>query len=205
MTDEVEARIEACCRAETYADAATLIVEHYGGGILALLGARLRSHSDADEVFGIFCEKLWAGLPGFAWRCRVKGWAYMLARNAANDFKRAAHNRPGRRTALSDHPSLAAAADAVRTTTANYRRTAVRDRIRALRQRLPEDDQMLLVLRVDHNMSFRDLAAAMADSDHGGAQPPEPATLDREAARLRKRFERVKDRLRALAVEEGLL
>ena len=53
-------------------------------GFLTIWKIRLQP-SDADEVFGMFSEKLCAGLPGFEWRCRVKGWAYMLARNAAND------------------------------------------------------------------------------------------------------------------------
>jgi RNA polymerase sigma-70 factor (ECF subfamily) len=60
---------------------------------------------------------------------------------------------------------------------------------------------MLLILRVDRGMDWRDLAAAMGDEN----APLEGADLDREAARLRKRFERIKDRLRELAREAGLL
>lgn len=201
MHEDLEERIRACCQSEDYATAATLVIEHHGSDILALLISRLGTRTDADEVFGIFSEKLWMGLPGFEWRCRVKGWAYMLARNAANDFRGAAHNRAHRRIPLSQHPSLALLAERVRNTTANYRRTATRDRMRALRERLPPDDQMLLILRVDQELSWRDLVAAMAD----GSQPPDTATLDREASRMRKRFERVKTRLRELAVEDGLL
>jgi RNA polymerase sigma-70 factor (ECF subfamily) len=70
-----------------------------------------------------------------------------------------------------------------------------------LRQTLPPDDQMLLILRVDGGMDFRELAVAMAAND----AVSDDAELDREAARLRKRFERVKERLRELARDAGLI
>jgi RNA polymerase sigma-70 factor (ECF subfamily) len=98
-----------------------------------------------------------------------------------------------------------------RTTTAAFRRTSTKDRVRALRDRLEPDDQLLLVLRVDRGMEFREIAAVLADGEEGStsarsasAEPGE-AQLDREAARLRKRFERVKERLRELAHEAGLI
>ena len=183
-----------------YAAAATLVIERYGGEILAFLRARLRSASDADEVFGSFAEKLWVGLPGFEWRCSLKAWAYRLARNAANDFASAVHNRPGRNLALS-HAPLSRLVDRVRSTTALHHQTGTKDRMRELRETLPPDDQLLLVLRVDREMDWRDIAVAL------GADEPQDhaARLDQEAARLRKRFERVKERLRALAQAEGLL
>jgi RNA polymerase sigma-70 factor, ECF subfamily len=89
----------------------------------------------------------------------------------------------------------------VRTTTVVYRRSEVKDRMRDLRESLPDDDQMLLILRVDRGMDFRELAVALADRDAGLAADE----IDREAARLRKRFERVKARLRELAEEAGLI
>lgn len=193
---EIEARVREACGRSDYATAATLIIEQHGPEILAFLRARLRSGSDADEVFGSFAEKLWVGLPGFEWRCGVKGWAYRLARNAANDFTTAAQNRPARNLALSKNAPLSRLVERMRSTTALYQQTGAKDRMRELRETLPADDQMLLVLRVDRGMDWRDLAVAL------GAAPDD---LDREAARLRKRFERVKERLRELARAEGLI
>jgi hypothetical protein len=60
---------------------------------------------------------------------------------------------------------------------------------------------MLLYLRVDRGMEFREIAVAMARGD----VTLTVAELDPAAARLRKRFERVKERLRSLAAEAGLL
>jgi RNA polymerase sigma-70 factor, ECF subfamily len=198
---ELEARVRKACETAEYAPAATLIVERYGAEIMAFLVSRLRSRSDADEVFAMFAEKLWVGLPGFEWRCTVRSWAYRLARNAANDFAAAAPNRPERNLALSQHASAPQLLERIRTTTAAYRLTGTKDRMRALREQLPSDDQMLLILRIDRGMDWRELATALGDGD----SPLDDAQLEREAVRLRKKFERAKARLRELARADGLL
>jgi len=198
-SDELEEAIGAACTAGNLERAATLAVEGYGGEILAFLIARLRDRSRGEEVFSIFAEKLWVGLPGFEGRCSMRAWAYRVARNAANDYATAAPNRAGRHATLSGNSSLSQLVDKVRSATAIYRRTEVKDRMRELRERLAPDDQLLLILRIDRDMAWRDLAAAMAD------EPLDAEGLDRESARVRKRFERVKDQLRELARSEGLL
>ena len=199
---EAEASIRAACEAGELGRATTLVVEHYGTDIMAFLLARFGTRSAvAEEVFSMFAEKLWIGLPGFEWRCSMRSWAYRLARNAANDFTKAAGNRLERNLALSEHAPASALADRVRTTTEAYRRTAPKDRMRELRKLLPSADQMLLVLRVDRNMDWRELAMLLEED----GDPLDADMLDREAARLRKRFERVKQHLRELAVADGLL
>jgi RNA polymerase sigma-70 factor (ECF subfamily) len=198
---DLEASVRNACSTADYVTAATLVIEGYGGEIMAFLLARLRSRSDADEVFGMIAEKLWTGLPEFEWRCSLRSWLYRLARNAAIDFVTAVQNRPERRVPLSQHPSPSWLVDRLRSATATYQKTAAKDRVRELREQLPLDDQMLLILRVDRGMDWRELAAAMGDEN----APLEGVELDREAARLRKRFERVKERLRELARQAGLL
>ena len=198
---ELETEAQNACQRGDHAAAATLAVEGYGGEIMAFLLARLRSRSDAEEVFAAFAERLWVGLPQFEWRCSLRSWAYRIARNAATDFVSALHNRADRRLPLSQHEGLAELVDRVRSTTAVYRQTHAKDRMRELRETLAPDDQLLLILRVDRGMDFRELAAALGDH----ASTLEPDQLDREAARLRKRFERVKDQLRDLARADGLL
>lgn len=202
MTEaDPEAPIRSACDARDFAAATTLVIETYGVEILAFLIARLRSEARGEDAYGMFTEKLWLGLPGFEWRSSVRSWAYRLARNAANDYATAPQNRPQRNVPLSQHPALSALVDRVRTTTRAYLRTEVKDRVRELRAQLTPDDQMLLFLRVDREMAWRDLALAMADGD----EPLDGAALETEASRLRKHFERVKERLRALAEAEGLL
>ncbi len=179
-------------------EATTLALERYGPEILGLLAARLRSDGDAAEAFSIFAEDLWRGLPGFAWRCSLRAWAHRVARNAANRWavagaRRAALNQPV------PGEVIEAVADRVKTTTLVYLKSEVKSEIRRLRDELPAEDQLVLVLRVDKDMEWRDIAMALADADL------DEAAVVREAARLRKRLQLATARLRELATARGLL
>jgi RNA polymerase sigma-70 factor (ECF subfamily) len=77
----------------------------------------------------------------------------------------------------------------------------VKDRFQQLREQLPEDDQTLLVLRVDRGLSWLELAEVMLGDD----APASDEQLKTEAARLRQRFQAAKHRLRKLVEEAGLL
>ncbi len=199
--DDRELAIRLAFDRGDFDDSATLMLELYSGEILGFLIARSKSASDADEVFAMFAEDLWKGLPGFGWRCSARGWAYTLARNAANRWATSPHNRPGRHETLSRHAQVSKLIDRARTATRPYLRTDVKDEMRALREELPPDDQTLLILRVDRKLSWEELAIVMCDETDAA----DAAGRARDASRLRKRFERIKDRLRARAREEGLL
>jgi DNA-directed RNA polymerase specialized sigma24 family protein len=67
--------------------------------------------------------------------------------------------------------------------------TGIKDRMAALRAELSPEDQTLLTLRVDRDLPWGDVADILDEA--------EPA--------LRKRFERLKLRLRELARTHGLL
>jgi RNA polymerase sigma-70 factor (ECF subfamily) len=180
--------------------AATRALEAHGSEILSFLVARLRSMSEGQEAFSMFAEDLWRGLPAFGWRCSIRTWTYALARNAANRHVAVAQRRPERNLALSQAGSVSQAVERVRSATQIHQRTDVKDRVRALREQLEPDDQMLLLLRVDRDLSWRDTAIAMCSE-----QELDDAAIEREAAKLRKRFERVKADLRRMAQEAGLL
>lgn len=179
--------------------AATLALERYGAEILSFLAVRLRSSSDAHEAFSIFAEDFWVGLPGFGWRSSLRTWAYMVARNAATRYMTAPDRRPARNLTLSAPGRVSQCIEHARSATQLHQQTAVKDRMRALRERLDPDDQVLLVLRVDRGMAWRDLAITLTGNDL------DEAALDREASRLRKAFERVKSELKEMARREGLL
>jgi RNA polymerase sigma-70 factor (ECF subfamily) len=199
--EETETAVRRACTAGDYDGAATRIIEGYGPGILRFLGGRLRSPADADDVFAMLCEDLWAGLPGFAWRCTARAWIYTLARHAELRFATAPGRRRERNLPLSQAPGLDAARDQVRTTTAPYARTDVKDRFRALRPRLAEEDQIILVLRVDRDLGWSEIAHVLA----GPHQPLSDVAVRREEARIRKRFQLIKEKLRRWAIEGGLL
>ena len=198
--NEPEQAIRQAHERHDFESAATLALEAYADEILSFLCARLRSQSDAQEAFSMFAEDLWGGLPRFGWRCSMRTWAYTLARNAATRYVSSPQNRVERNLTLSQPGRLSALVERVRSTTHVYQRTEVKDRFRALRERLDTEDQLLLILRIDRNMGWRDIAIASS----GNADLDDDA-IDRESARLRKSFERVKAELKRMAEEEGLI
>jgi RNA polymerase sigma-70 factor, ECF subfamily len=196
---EREREIKVAFDAGRMQEAATAVLTVYGDEILSFIHSRLRDRVDSDEAFAMFAEDLWNGLPSFGWRSSVRTWAYTLARNAtvryaSSSGRRAAHNLP-----LSCPGAVAALVQRVRDTTECYKRTAVKDQFRALREQLDLEDQTLLVLRVDRNMSWRELAQTLS-----GTVDLDEAVIERESARLRKAFERVKRELKRLSEGNGL-
>jgi len=196
-----EQAIEDACRAKDFEFAATRAFEAYGAEILSFLIARLHSAGDGEEAFSMFAEDLWKALPTFAFRCSARGYMYTLARNAANRYATSPHKRAGRNLPVSAHASLSALVERTRSATHAYKRTAVKDKVRALRERLPEDDQTLLILHIDRALPWREIAMVL----HTQGAALQGESLERECARLRKRFERVKAELKAMAEKEGLL
>ena len=196
---EIDTQMRVAFDAGDYAAVATLMLQSYGSEIQAFLASRLRSPVDADDAFSMFAEDLWVGLPAFAWRCGPRGWAYVVARNAANRLLRSPHQRKQHKLTLPERENLSVLIAQIRSATQAHRRTEVKAAIQTIRERLDPDDQMLLVLRVDKGMQFRELALVMNDGDLPDGR------MDEETARLRKRFERVKTQIREIARAEGLL
>jgi RNA polymerase sigma-70 factor (ECF subfamily) len=200
-----EAEIKAACDAGDHERAVTLLLEIYGDELLSFLIVRLRDRSHGEEAFSLLAEDLWLGLPKFEFRSSVRTWAYILARHVAARYARAPGRRKDRHLALSGNVQLSQLVEQTRTRTEAHRRTEVKTQMRALRDKLDPDDQMLLTLRVDRQMDWRDLAIVMSAGEDPTDVGLNEEELDRESARLRKRFERVKEVLRRMAKESGLL
>ena len=203
MTDPVldkEHPIRSAFAAGRMELAATATLEAYADEISSFLASRMRNRSDAAEVFSMFAEDLWSGLPQFAWRCSMRTWAYSIARNAAARYLASPQHRPGHRLSFSHLSEFSELVARTRSATHACQQTETRTRFRALREQLAPEDQMLLVLRVDRGLAWRDLAVAMTGN-------PELSEEDikRESSRLRKAFERLKGELRLAAEREGLL
>jgi RNA polymerase sigma-70 factor (ECF subfamily) len=180
--------------------AARAAIRGYGPEILGFLVAFTGNDQDGDDVFAVTCESLWRDLPSFTWRCSFRTWAYTLARHAALK-----HARSQRRHARRAEPVSSVAsslAQEVRTQTKPYLKTDSKDRFTKLRSTLPPDDQALLMLRVDRKLPWTDLARVMLGETGESA---DAARLAREGARLRKRFQLVKERLLELGRREGLV
>lgn len=194
----LEQEIAGLCRRQDFDGAASAAIEGYGpelyGFILTLLG----DEQDSADVFSAVCERVWRGLPRFEGRASLRTWAYHVTRNEIAEYQRTEYRRRNRQVAPSGIVSKLE--ERVRTATATFLRSQTRTRISQLRATLPVDDQTLLILRVDRDMDWNEIAAVLAQ-----AEAPDDETLKRESARLRKRFQTVKERLRELAESEGLL
>jgi RNA polymerase sigma-70 factor (ECF subfamily) len=192
VPDDRDASLRAACEAGRWADAATLTFTTYGDEILGYLVAMTRNQTDADDAFSIFGEMMWTALPKFRFECSMRTWAYQIARHALGRIRRDPH----RRRAQPLDPVVDALVAQVRTKTASFLQSETRDKVAAIRAALPPDDQALLILRINRQLPWRDIARAMSDDDE-----PDDAAIDRRAAALRKRFERLKldlrDKLRA--------
>lgn len=178
--------------------ACTAALETYGPEIAGFLVAMTRDEDVGAEAFSVFCEDLWRGLGRFRWQSSLRTWLYTLARHAAHRTLRDPRRRRERNLPLSVATAVSKLEVQLRASTAAYRKTANKDRLRALRASLASDDQALLTLRLDRGLEWLDIARVFEDD-------ADEAALKRKSASLRKRFERVKVRLRQLAEAEGLL
>jgi RNA polymerase sigma-70 factor (ECF subfamily) len=190
----VETELSALLSRGEIERAATLALRSYGREMLTLISAIHRDPDDVDDVFALFCEDLWKGLPRFQGRSAVRTWAYTLARHASFRYHR---ERRVKREVHLTSSAFAKVAVEVRTTTRTRFERQAHDKLQALRETLPPDDQMLIILRVERELDWKDLARIMAEGEL------DDKGVVREAARLRKRFQLVKDRLRELAAKEG--
>jgi RNA polymerase sigma-70 factor (ECF subfamily) len=186
---ELEARARALLAAGDVRAAATDVLRELGPYVLRYLRSVLRNDEDAAEAFSGFAEDLWRGLPSFRWEASLRGWAFRVAWHAALDVRNDTFRRHGRRLETGEASVIAAE---VHTTAPRVE--AQRRALEALRDALSAEEQSLLVLRVDQQLPWEEVALVQ----EGDADP-------RTVAALRKRFERLKERLARLARERGVI
>ncbi|HSM91686.1 MAG TPA: sigma-70 family RNA polymerase sigma factor [Anaeromyxobacteraceae bacterium] len=167
--------------------AATSVIELLGPGVLRYL-CSLLPEDDACDAFSEFQQCLWRGLPRFRWECPLRAWAWRLAWHAAVRCMRDGYRR--RREPLS--PELAESSPAPGTGTAWLEGRS--EQLEALGEELGARDRTLLALRLGRNLAWEQVAAAFAAEGEAIS-----------AAALRKRFERLKERLAGMARARGLV
>lgn len=193
---DVEAEISRLRGAGQLKECATLVIESYGPEVLSFLEIMLRDRADSADAFSQACEDLWKSLPRFEPRATMKTWFYTLARHAASRLRRS--SRPGRYARLSEITELA---QRVRSRTQPHQKTELKAGVAAIRAELEDTDRMLLVLRVDRAMSWKDIARVLAEIDDDDSDE----AVSRGAARLRKRWQAVKASIRERAIAAGLV
>jgi RNA polymerase sigma-70 factor, ECF subfamily len=191
--DDVEQRVRAQLAAGEIDAATDAALRGYGPELAGWLCSALPGEADAQDAFGWMSEELWRSLKRYDGRCSIRTWCYMLARHATVRIRRQPRHR--HEQLVSSVPSIQhAAAEVWNTTRLNAARE--RDVYAEIRRSLDEDDQLLLVLRVDRDLPWRDIALVVL----GEAAADDELTT--KAAALRKQFERVKERLKKLAAEQ---
>jgi RNA polymerase sigma-70 factor (ECF subfamily) len=188
---DLEPRILALLDAGDVSGSATEALRGYGPQVLGYLTAVLRDEDDAHDVFSQFAEDLWRGLPGFRRESSVRTWAFRLAWHAASRYARDPYRKRHRPILTSEASKIA---EQVRSTMSTYSPGGRADRLLKLRESLDREEQTLLILRVDKAMAWEEVADVLRTDG-------EPATT----AALRKRFERLKEKLGRLAREQGLI
>ncbi len=209
----VDADVYAAVDAGRVDDAFALVVARYGREIGGFLSARFLGADGAADAFAFFAEDVWRGLAKFRRAASLRTWLYVLARNAALRVKQAERRRAAREIPLSHAPAVDALEFELRAATTRWQRTDVKDHIHAIRAGLDDDDRELLVLRVDRGLSWLAIARVVhatandvdVDGSAVGGSAVDDAALKRQAAALRKRFERIKARIESQARAAGVL
>jgi RNA polymerase sigma-70 factor (ECF subfamily) len=185
-----EAQVKELLATGDQRGAATLALREYGPKILGYLQLVLRDEADASDAFSVFAENLWRGLGGWRGDASLRTWAYKLAWNAALNLRDQAWRRRARRFRSSEASQLA---DEIRSRTV-VRVERQRAQLAELRAELSDEEQTLLVLRIDQGLAWEEIAEVLAT-----------AQTTPDSAMLRKRFERLKERLAKLARSRGLV
>ena len=185
--EEVEERIAAAMAAGDHRAAATELIRGYGPRILGYLNVVLRNDLDAGDAFSLFAEQVWRGMPAFRAQSSARTWAFKAAWSAAMKVRDDAWRRLGRRLDTGEASRLA---EDVRTRT-GLRHERQRAELETLRAQLSDENQTLLVLRLDQELTWDEVAEVLAH-DAAAVDP----------AALRKRFERIKLRLAQIIREQ---
>ena len=192
--DNGEEGIRAALRRDDVNTATTLTIELYGREIyLWLLTTMGHDEVATSDVFQDFAERLVVNIGRFRWECRLRTWAYQLARSARHHHTCNPHNRQkfGRVSQLASKlfETISSLINA------RERRDAYQ---RLVQSELSADEREILILRVDREMSWDEVARVVEGAELQGS------ALKRATDRLRQRFRIIKQRLKRAARKKKL-
>jgi len=160
-------------------EAANQLVSLYGPELQVFLHRVLGEVALVDEAYSATCERLWRGLPSFRWESSLRSWCYVIARREASRTRTRARAR-------SNETTLSAAEGVPAVETHASVSTTRRAQLDSLRAALSDEDRDLLVLRVEQELSWKEIASAFLEEDG------EVDQIERESARLRQRFRAIR-------------
>lgn len=151
------------------------VVAAYGAELFGLLLGVLDNSLVADEVYADVLARAAVELEHFDGRHPLRIWLYAVARGALRDRRQRQHRR-GDDATVDDVVS-----------------DALLPVVAAVRRGLSEEERELLILRIDRALDWDQLALV----ELGGDAPT--AQVRSEAQRVSARFEKLLERVRALA------
>lgn len=170
--------------------AAEEVVRLHGPRVRQYLRSALRDADAADDAYSLWAEWTMRALDRFRGDSSLLTWSFGVARNAARRIRDDAFRRRRcslRRWAISRVPAPRASSSLRR----GERAAAF---LESIRLELSPEDREILALRVDQGLSWGEVAAVLA----GEGDPV-------NSVALRKRFERLKERIQRLAARMGEL
>jgi len=191
--NSVEQQIRSMLDGHKKEQAAKLALEEYGKELLGWL-CGVCGDLAAQTIFDRFSKELPGELWAFSGQFAFRPWLYGIARKVAfrqlrspsrQDSPLGGSVMPQPGDHASDHRTWAK-------TQLNHSAFA------RLRDQLDPEERMVLILRVDRRMSWEDVARVMEN-------PATGETLRESATRLRRYFHRTRERLREMAIAEGLM
>lgn len=183
----LEPRLHALLAAGEAGEAATVAIQSLGPSVHGYLCA-IHGDDDAADVYSAWCEDVWKGLPNFRFEAPLRAWAFRVAWNASARFRRDPWRMRRQRLVTSVASRLAAS------TTRGGAPKPPDERLGRLRADLGSADHTLLILRLDRDMTWEEIAQVLS-------RPSQPLS----AATLRKRYERLKERLAQKARTQGIV
>lgn len=185
----IDAKVQELLARGEEKEAATAALRTLGAEVLGYLENVLGDPDDARDVFQVFAEDLWKWLPSYRGGS-LRAAAYRIAWHAAARFRREAWRRRKERMRTTMASRIAASIASPESRLLS----SPRDRIARLRASLEPEERSLLILRLDRELSWKEVAEVLTSEG-------DPV----DSAAVRKRFERVKEKLAKRAREEGLL
>jgi RNA polymerase sigma-70 factor, ECF subfamily len=182
----LESEIRELCLQRNFREASHKALSEYGAEILGWLVSVVPNQQIAEDICQDFCLAFWHALPGFEWKSSLRVWTYSLARYTRNRYYRDKHRKRQPESLSQFESELSVGLSTILSRMYQEQRLS---QLAQLRRQLSEDEQTLLILRVDRELSFREIGEVM----------------DWEEATARKNFQYAKSKLTKLAKEAKLI
>lgn len=185
----VDSRVRMLLQEGNQDAAASIVIKALLPHVRRYVRSLVRDGDGRDDVLSLWMEDVWRGLPGFRWECSLRVWARQIAWHAVARFMRDGYRR--RRVALALRSSTASqlTAPPVPESTPGGRH----DQLARFAAELAPEERILIHLRVGRVLAWSEVAAFFVEKG-------EPIS----AVALRKRYERIKDRLKTRALRTGV-